>query len=118
MRHRERGAVLLEVLAAVLILGLAGLALVELVAAGVRAEAAAAVREREIGDMDRLLAAHTLLARADLDRRIGGREVGPYRVAIERPEPGLYRIAVARRETPEMEDLVTVVWRGGGESAP
>jgi hypothetical protein len=102
---------LLEVLVAVVILGVAGLALVELVGAGTRAEQKARVRERELADEERLLAAWTLLRREELDQRIGERSVGPYVVRVQRPERGLYRMAIERRDAPGVEDLVTVVYR-------
>lgn len=111
MGRGERGVALLEVLAAVAILGVAGIGFVELVAAGTRAVSGARVRERELADEERLLAAYTLLARADLDRRLGRREVGPYFADVQRPERTLYRIALIRRTAPDIEDLVTVVHR-------
>jgi len=107
----ERGVALLEVLAAVLILGVAGLSLVELVSATTRAVATARTREMELADEDRLLTALTLLRREDLDRRLGQRDVGSYAVSVQRPEQKLYRIAVGRMETRAVEDLVTVVYR-------
>jgi type II secretory pathway pseudopilin PulG len=100
--HRERGVALLEVLAAVVILGIAGLALVELTAGGIRATAAARQREQEVADAERLLTAYTLLRRVELDQRLGDRRVGSYIVNVQRPERELYRIAVG--------DLVTVVY--------
>ncbi len=109
----ERGVVLLEVLAAVVILGVAGLALVELVGGGTRAVAVARAREGELADEERLLAAWTLLKREELDQRIGEQTVGPYVVRVQRPERGLYRVALERKEAAGVEDLVTVVWRGG-----
>src|SRR5882672_1468902 len=109
----ERGVVLLEVLAAVVILGVAGLALVELVADGTRAAAVARDRERELADEERLLTAWSLLKRDELDQRIGDRVVGPYVMRVQRPEPGLYRLAVERRIAPSVEELVTVVYRAG-----
>lgn len=118
MRNRERGVALLEVLAAVTILGVAGVGLLEVVTAGTRAVAAAIVRERELADEERLLAEYTLLARADLDRRLGRREVGPYFADVQRPERTLYRIALARKTAPEVEDLVTVVHRPETPRAP
>jgi type II secretory pathway pseudopilin PulG len=102
--------ILLEVLAAVAILGIAGLALVELTATGVRATADARAREREVADADRLLSAYTLLSRPELDQRLGDRSVGPYVVNIQRPERGLYRIAIG--------DLITVVYRADSVNAP
>ena len=107
----SRGVALLEVLAAILILTVAGLGFVELVSAGTRALTTARARERELADEERLLAAYTLLTRSDLDRRIGRREVGPYLADVQRPEQTLYRIALLRHEAPEVEDLVTVVYR-------
>ena len=103
---------MLEVLAAVVLLGVAGLALVELVAGGTRAVAVARDREREMADEERLLTAWSLLKRDELDQRIGDRVVGPYVVRVQRPERGLYRLAVERSAAPGVEELVTVVWRG------
>jgi hypothetical protein len=110
--RRERGVVLLEVLAAVVILGVAGLALVELLAGGTRAVAVAREREWELADEERLLTAWSLLKREELDQRIGDRLVGGYVVRVQRPERGLYRLAVERSAAPGVEELVTVVWRG------
>lgn len=101
---------MLEVLAAVVILGIAGLGLVELVSGNTRAAAQARDRERESADAERLLAAYTLLTRTELDQRLGNRAVGPYTVNVQRPERDLYRIALA--------DLVTVVYRDGPADAP
>ena len=111
MRPAERGVVLLEILAAVLILTVAGLSLVALTTAGARATAAARARERAQQDEDRLLAAYSLLLRRDLDLRLGPRTVGTYIVTVERPEPALYRVAVASEQAPTIEDLVTVLYR-------
>jgi len=111
VRRAERGVALLEVLAATVILTVAGLALVELVSGATRAVATAGARERELADEERLLAAHALLSRRDLDQRLGVREIGPYVVGVQRPEPSLYRIALGRAASPAVEDLVTVVHR-------
>lgn len=118
MPSAERGVALLEVLVALVILATAAIALVELVDAGTRALTVARVRERELADEDRLLSAYTLLARSDLDRRLGTRDVGPYLVNVQRPEPVLYRIAVSREKAPDVEDLVTVVYRQEPARAP
>lgn len=104
----SRGAALLEVLAAVAILGIAGLAFLELLGAGTRAEAGARMRERELADAERLVAAWSLLTARELDQRLGRRNVGPYIVGVQRPERGLYRIAIERGH---IEELVTVVYR-------
>ena len=118
MRRRERGIALLEVLAAVVILTIAGLSLVSLVAQATVSTTTSREREIEQADEERLLAATTLLTRADLDVRLGARTVGPYVVTVERPERTLYRIAVERGEAPGVEDLVTVVFREAPPDAP
>ena|SRR5690349_4420151 len=106
-----RGAVLLEVLVALVILSIAGLSLVTLVDAGLVGEREAAIREREIQTEERLLAALTLLKRTELDQRLGRHPLGEFVVDIERPERTLYRIALARVESPQVEEVVTVVYR-------
>ena len=117
MSVTERGIALLEVVAALAILSVAGLALVQLVAEQGRATSWAAARERELWDQERLLAAHALLDGRDLSLRLGSRDVDPYVVTVQRPEPGFYRIAVGRASAPAVEDLVTVVYRPGGDDA-
>lgn len=112
MRRAERGIALLEVLAAIVILTIAGLSMVSLVAQATDSARVAGDREREQADESRLLSAETLLTRADLDIRIGTRADGPYFVSVARPERTLYRIAVGREESSGVEDLVTVVFRG------
>ena len=111
MRRRERGIALLEVLAAIVILTIAGLSLVSLDAQATASTVTARSRETEQADEERLLAATTLLTRSDLDQRLGDRTVGSYVVTVGRPERTLYRIAVGRRKAPGVEDLVTVVFR-------
>jgi type II secretory pathway pseudopilin PulG len=101
--RNERGVVLLEVLAAVLILASAGLSLVALLAGATRAGADARRYEQQMADAERLLTAYTLLTRTELEQRLGDRRVGAYVVNIQRPEPSLYRISVS--------NLVTVVYR-------
>ncbi len=107
----NRGVVLLEVLAAIVILSTAGIAMVTLAGAGVRAEQDARDREQVLANEERVLAAHTLLNRSELDQRIGRRRIGEFIVDIQRPERTLYRIALLQGESPQVEDLVTVVYR-------
>ena len=107
----ERGIVLLEVLVAVVILATAGIGLVELVGAGLRAERDARRREGTLATEDRLLSALTLLNRKELDQRIGRRRIGEFMVDVQRPERSLYRIALLQEQSPQVEDLVTVIYR-------
>jgi hypothetical protein len=109
--RNERGVVLLEVLVAVVILATAGIGLVELVGFGLRAERDARLRERTLATEERLLSALTLLNRKELDQRIGRRRIGEFIVDVQRPERTLYRIALLQGPSPEVEDLVTVVYR-------
>lgn len=104
----ERGAILLEVLAALTIFGLSALATLELFNQLGESERRAQAAERRLVDADRLLTAYTLLARDDLDRRLGPRTVGPYVVEVQRPAPSLYRITIG--DTAAL-DLATLVHR-------
>jgi len=109
--RNDRGVVLLEVLVAVVILATAGIALVELVGAGLQGERDARVREQTVSTEERLMAALTLLNRGELDQRIGRRRIGEFIVDVQRPEQTLYRIALLQVPSPQVEDLVTVVYR-------
>ena len=109
--RNERGVVLLEVLVAVVVLATAGIGLTELVGSGLRAEREARLRENTLATEERLLAALTLLNHNELDQRIGRRQIGEFIVDIQRPERTLYRIALLQEQSPQVEDLVTVVYR-------
>src|SRR6476661_320453 len=108
MRPAERGAVLLEAVVALTILMAAGLSVISLLGASLASEAGLVRREAELRDLDRMLAAMTLLSRLDLDRRLGRHLMGGLVAEVQRPEPALYRVAVGR---PQSEPLITVVYR-------
>ena len=118
IQRPERGIALLETLVALAILSGAGLALLDLVTAGLRAERDSRERERVLAVEDRVLTALTLLTRAELDRRLGRHPIGELIADIERPERTLYRIALGQGDSPQVEDLVTVVYRTEGAGAP
>jgi type II secretory pathway pseudopilin PulG len=118
MPRRERGVALLESLVALAVLSAAGIALLELVTAGLRAERDARERERVLAVEERVLAALTLLKRDELDRQLGRYPIGELVADIERPERTLYRIAVLQASSPQVEDLVTVVYRREPRNAP
>src|SRR2546429_148047 len=107
MLRSDRGIALLEVLVALAILSGAGLALLDLVTGGLRAERDSWERERVLAVEERLLAALTLLKREEFDRRLGRHPIGELIADIERPERTLYRIALSQQESPQVEDLVT-----------
>jgi type II secretory pathway pseudopilin PulG len=112
------GIALLEVLVALAILSGAGLALLELVTGGLRAERDARERERVVAVEERLLKALTLLKRDELDRRLGRHPIGDLIVEVQRPERTLYRAALLQPSSPQVEDLVTVVYRREARGGP
>ncbi len=111
MTGNRRGVALLEVLMALALLGSAGLALVALVQGGLADVHRAVAEEASLGTASRVLTALTLLTREELDQRLGQRRIGEFAIDLQRPERGLYRIAVARWEAPGLPLLVTVVYR-------
>ena len=110
-RRGERGIALLEAMVALAILASAGGFLAALVGAGLRSEHELGRREETLSAAARVLAATTLLTRTELDQRIGRRPVGEFVIDIQRPEPALYRLALSERAAPDLELLVTVVYR-------
>ncbi len=111
----RRGAVLIEVLAAVAILAVAGLGTVRYLAAVLDAEARQHDREAEIGRAERLLVATGLLRQDELEQRLGARHSGGFLVWVDRPEPFLFRIGVSSVAEPERELLATLVYRRDDE---
>jgi len=110
-----RGVALLEVLLALAVLGLVGVALVEVAAQGLRVLGQAQATERLIADEDRLLTAYALLNRRDLGARSGRHRVGPYDVQVDRLDLTLFRVAIGPTGGPA--DLTTVLYRPGGGDA-
>lgn len=89
------GVVLLEVIVALTILSVAGAALAVLAS-----ESAAAVRRAREASLETqrasaFLDAVALWPRADLDRHLGDRVEGPWRLRIDRPLPTLYTVTLA-----------------------
>jgi type II secretory pathway component PulJ len=107
----KRGVALLEALVAMTILCVGGLGVVGALNQALRSESDAGKREVVMAAADRVLSAIVLLSRTDLERRLGQRPVGEFLVDVERPERGLFRIAIAESRAPELETLVTVVFR-------
>jgi hypothetical protein len=111
MPRGNRGIVLLEVLVALAVLATAGLSIAGLVSTGLRSEVDAVARERALRSEEQVLTGLTLLPRAELDRRLGRERAGAVVATIERPELTLYRIAIADTIAPEIEALVTIVYK-------
>jgi type II secretory pathway pseudopilin PulG len=94
VRLDRRGAVLLEAIVAMAILAVAGTAAVTAVA-----QAADAVRRAEQADTEARRAsaffhAAALWTRADLDRRLGDRPQGPWRLEVQRPAQEVYDLTL------------------------
>jgi hypothetical protein len=109
----ERGGALLEVMVALLILATVGSALVILVADGIHAVEVARAREAETDGAAQLMARLALRDARGLDIRLGRRVEGSLVTDVQRPRPGLYRLAVSDSAASELELLVTVVYRAG-----
>ena len=85
---------LLEVLIALTIFGTAGIATLTLASASWRAIDAAGKADRSIREASAFFDAVALWPRDDLDRRLGVRVQGPWRMRIERPLPTLYVVTL------------------------
>ena len=112
---RERGVVLLEVVAALTIYSFAAASALALLSQLSATEQRVHALERAVADQDRLMAAYSLLARDDLDRRLGVRAVGAYVVEVQRPRATLYRVTVGDSTG---TDLATLLYRPEPSHAP
>lgn len=115
MSRRRDGFALLEVLVALTILAMTGLSLVEVARQATRSQAEMEREEQVMREANRVLTAMTLLKGSELDRSIGAHPVGEFTVSVQRPERGLYRIAIARNSATERQLLATVVYKGGSQ---
>lgn len=103
----RRGAALLEVLVALAILAIAGVTLLTAMGENLRALEQSQAGERDIASASAFLNAVALWPREDLDRRLGWREQGRWRLRIDRPEPELYAVTLA--DSTGMRMLLTTV---------
>lgn len=108
-RRGEAGAVLLEMLVALSLLAVAGTAAAVATAQGARAVAHARERDQELRAASAFMDAVALWPRADLDRRLGERQQGPWRLRVDRPDPRLYTLSL--RDSVGAELLRTAVFR-------
>lgn len=116
------GAVLLEAIVALLILSVAGTAAVTLVGQSADAVRRAREADAEVRAAGAFLHAVSLWTHEDLDRRLGDRPQGPWRLRIQRPAPTLYEVVLVD-SAGDRELLRTALFRPGpaasaGESAP
>lgn len=93
-RGARSGLTLIEVMVSLVLLGLLGIAGVELSGSAVRLATVAQDAERELANAAELLHAMTLWSSNELDLRLGDRAQGPWRVEIVRHGPDLYLITI------------------------
>jgi type II secretory pathway pseudopilin PulG len=109
VRGNEAGAALLEVIVAVSILATAGTAAVAMTSESARAVERARDADRRAREAGAFMEAVALWPRADLDRRLGEREQGPWRLTIQRPDPELYTVSLVDSSGTEL--LRTALFR-------
>jgi type II secretory pathway pseudopilin PulG len=94
VRGDRRGAILLETMVALVVLSVAGASAVAMVAQSADAVRRAQAADAEVAAASAFLHAVALWPREDLDRRLGDRAQGDWRLRILRPTPTLYEVAL------------------------
>jgi type II secretory pathway pseudopilin PulG len=107
----RHGAVLLEAIVALAVLGTVGSAAAWTAAESIHAVTRVHESEGRLRVGDRLLTAVSLWPRADLDRHLGTTRQGPLRMRIDRPRPTLYVVSLADSTTGKVL-LRTNLFRG------
>jgi len=107
MPRGESGAALLEAIVAVSILGASGVALAAQMQQTYEAVRRAGAAERGFLDASAFLDAVALWPREDLDRRLGDRRNGPWRLEITRSEQ-TYGVTI--RDSTGRQTLATTVF--------
>ena len=90
----RRGVVLLEVMVALAMLPLGAVSVVTLASESLRAVARAEAADEETARASAFLDAVALWPRADLDRHLGNRSEGAWRLDIQRPLPTWYTVTL------------------------
>jgi type II secretory pathway pseudopilin PulG len=112
---RDRGgAALLEALVALAVLATVGSAAAWTAAEAMRAVVRVHEEEARVRSAARLLTAASLWSRDDLDRHLGSRAQGPWRMRIDRPRPTLYLVSLADTTTDQVL-LHTSLYRRGSD---
>ena len=91
----EAGYALLELVLAITILTVAGLGLAGWMRESAHTAAAIASRDAELTRASAFLDLVALWPSEDLDRRLGSRRQGIWRLTIQRPTPDLYEVQLA-----------------------
>ena len=116
-RKRRDGVALLEAIVALTIITIAALACVAMVRQGVESARHARESEAELRHASAFMEAVALWPRADLDRHLGRRPEGPWRLTIDRPVPTLY-LVVLTDSTLRRELVRTALYRPEPPHAP
>ena len=90
----KAGAVLLEAIIALVILSVAGTAAVTLVSQSADSVRRARIADAEMREASAFFHAVALWTREDLDRRLGEREQGRWKLLVQRPAPTLYEVVL------------------------
>ena len=94
-RDARAGVVLLEAIVSLTILAIAGGAVVALATDSARAVERARAADTATARASAFLDAIALWPREDLDRHLGARDEGPWRLIVDRPAPALYSVTLA-----------------------
>lgn len=109
MRGGRAGAALLEAVVALLILSTACVSATAMAATFTRTATKAREVDGEVRRAGALMDAASLWTRDDLDRRLGERRQGAWRMRIDRPVPTLYTVVLA--DSTGVELLHTALFR-------
>lgn len=93
-RCAPRGAVLLEAIAALALVGIACVSLLELTLQTTSAATTSRDRSKMVIDANAFLESVSLWPRGDLDRHLGQRHEGKFAMRVERLTPTLYQVAI------------------------
>jgi type II secretory pathway pseudopilin PulG len=88
------GVALLEAIVALTILAVAGVSAMVMASESARAVRRAREADTDVRGASAFLDAVSLWTRADLDRHLGSRVEGPWRLRIDRPTATLYTVAL------------------------
>jgi type II secretory pathway pseudopilin PulG len=94
LSHCRKGAVLLEAIVALVILAVAGTAAVTMVSQSADSVRRARMADAEMREAGAFFHSVALWTREDLDRRLGERGQGKWKLIVQRPTPTLYEVVL------------------------
>lgn len=119
MRRRagasRAGVALLETLIALIVMGIVGIAILEVVASATKSTRSAWLSEERIRRASQLLQGYAIMNRHQLEQRIGEQGFGALRIRVTRPRPGVFRVSAVDTLALERELLVTLLHRPGDQ---